>query len=146
MLVHARNCEKDLHTVHGKSSDYLCASAVGVSADSVFPSTIADWGAVGGESGRIGALHWSPSRHRMDNRESPDREASLIKKEYCRCGPHPPTSDFFQSQTSTCQGSGLHWPPFPGIPGLATLLYGLHCTAGTLNTCTGGCSRRLIAL
>ena len=30
----------------------------------------------------------------------------------------PPTSDFFQSWTSTCQGSGLHWPPFPGISGV----------------------------
>ena len=27
----------------------------------------ASW--VGGESGRIGTLHWSPSRHRIDNRE-----------------------------------------------------------------------------
>ena len=46
----------------------------------------------------------------------------------------PPTSDFFQSWTSTCQGSGPHWPPPPRFPGLATLVHDLHCTAGTPQT------------
>ena len=27
--------------------------------------------------------------------------------------------------------SGPHWPPFPGFPGLAALVCGLHCAAGT---------------
>ena len=43
----------------------------------------------------------------------------------------PPTSDFFQSKTSTCQGSRLHWPPSPGFPGPATLAHGPHRTVGT---------------
>ena len=59
----------------------FCASAVVASTDSVFPSTVAHQGTVvkgplhrlvAGESGRIGALHWSPSRHRIDNREPPE--------------------------------------------------------------------------
>ena len=58
----------------------------------------------------------------------------------------PPTSDFFQSKISTCQWRGLHWPPFPEIPGLATLVHGLHCTVGTSLPCTGGCSWCFIAL
>ena len=64
----------------------------------------------------------------------PQKKKKLIKKEYCRCGPHPPTSDFPQSQTSTCQGSGLHWPPPPRSPGSATSAHGLHCTVGTPKT------------
>ena len=56
----------------------FCACTVVTSTDSGFPSTVAHWGAVskgplrrsvGGELGTIGALHWSPSRHRIDNRE-----------------------------------------------------------------------------
>ena len=54
----------------------FCACTVVASTDSVFPSTVAHWGtivkgplrrSVGGESGTVGALHWLPSRHRIDN-------------------------------------------------------------------------------
>ena len=70
--LHHENCKKvEVH--YG-----FCACAVVASTDSVFPSTITHWGAVvkgplrrsvGGESGTIGALQWSPSRHRIDNQE-----------------------------------------------------------------------------
>ena len=39
-----------------------------------------------------------------------------------------------------------HWPPFPGILGLTTLVLGLHCTVGTSPTHTRGCFWCLIAL
>ena len=63
----------------------------------------------------------------------PDKEASLIKKEYCRCGPHP-----LQVTSSRARPYLLReraaLAPFPGFPGLATLVHGLHCTAGTPQT------------
>ena len=43
-----------------------------------------------GVSGLFSSIFFSTSL----NKKSVSREASLIKKEYCRCGPHPPTSDF----------------------------------------------------
>ena len=59
-----------------------------------------------------------------------DREASLIKKEYCRSGPHP-----LQVISSRARPYLLReraaLAPFPGFPGLATLVHGLHCTVGT---------------
>ena len=57
----------------------------------------------------------------------------------------PPTSDFPQSQTSTCQGSGPHWLPPPKTSGLATSAHGLHYNVGTPTPCTRGRPRRLIA-
>ena len=98
----------------------FCACAVVASTDSVFPSTVAHWGtivkgplrrSVGGESGTIGALHWLPSRH------LPDREASLIKKEYCRCGPHPPQATSPRARPPLVKGAGLIGPPFPEFRG-----------------------------
>ena len=57
----------------------------------------------------------------------------MIKKGYCRCGPHP-----LQVTSSRARPYLLReraaWPPFPGFPGLATLVQGLHCTAGTPQT------------
>ena len=70
--LHHGNCKK-VEVQYG-----FCACAVVASTDSVLPSTVAHWGAVVkgplcrsvlGESGRIRAPHWSPSRHRIDNRE-----------------------------------------------------------------------------
>ena len=42
-----------------------------------------------------------------------------------------PYKRFLPELDLICQGRGLHWPPFPGFPGLATLVHDLHCTAGT---------------
>ena len=49
----------------------------------------------------------------------PDREASLIKKEYCKCGPHPLQVTSSRARPPLVKGAGPHWPPLPGIPGLA---------------------------
>ena len=61
---------------------------------------------------------------------SRDREASLIKREYCRCGPHPLQVTSSRARPPLVKGAG-HIGPFPGIPELATLVHGLHCTART---------------
>ena len=51
-----------------------------------------------GVSGLFSSIFFSKSLNKKKHQKTlPDREASLIRKEYCRCGPHPPTSDFFQS-------------------------------------------------
>ena len=85
MVLNGFNSSSDFsrfHTVHGKSSNHLCASAVGVSSDSVFPSTITHWGVVGKCRQRrsVGGQGWRFGKH---------REASLIKKEYCRLSASP---------------------------------------------------------
>ena len=64
----------------------------------------------------------------------PDREASLIKKEYCRYGPHPPQVISPRARPPLAKGAGCIGPLPPGTPGLATLAHGLHCTVGTPNT------------
>ena len=53
---------------------------------------------VGGESRRFGALY---TGHHL-----PDREASLIKKEYCRCGPHPPQVNSSRARPPLVKGAG----------------------------------------
>ena len=61
-----------------------------------------------------------------------DREASLIKKEYCRCGPHPPQVISSRARPYLLRERATLAPP--GFPGLATLVHDLHCTAGTPQT------------
>ena len=68
----------------------------------------------------------------------------LIKKEYCRRGPHPPQVTSPRARPPLVKGVGHIGPP--GTPGSATPAHGLHCTAGTRPTRTGGCSRHPIAL
>ena len=41
----------------------------------------------------------------------PDREASLIKKEYCRCGPHPPQVTSPRARPPLVKGAGCIGPP-----------------------------------
>ena len=53
------------------------------------------------------------------------------KKEYCRCGPHPLQVISSRARPALVKGAGCIGPPFPRSPGLATLVHGLHCTAGT---------------
>ena len=79
-----------------------------------------------------GPLHWAP-----------DREASLVKKEYCRCGPLPPQVTSPRARPPHARERATLSPP--GIPGPAALAHGPHCTAGIPPTCTGGCSRCPIA-
>ena len=57
----------------------------------------------------------------------------LIKKEYCRCGPHP-----LQVTSSRARPYLLReraaLAPFSLISGVGTPVYGLHCTVGTPQT------------
>ena len=76
------------HYENCKKVERFYASALAVYTDSVSPSSVDHRCAVGkfaprrwvGKSQRIAEV-WRPPL--------PDREASLIKKEYCRCLPHP---------------------------------------------------------
>ena len=68
----------------------------------------------------------------------PDREASLIKKEYCRCGTHPLQVTSSRVRLSLVKGAGHIGPRFPRISGLAILVHGLRCTVGTSPARTGG--------
>ena len=43
----------------------------------------------------------------------PDREASLIKKEYCRCGPHPLQVTSSRAGPPLVKGAGRIGPLFP---------------------------------
>ena len=43
----------------------------------------------------------------------PDREASLIKKEYCRCGPHPLQVTSSRARPPLVKGAGHIGPLFP---------------------------------
>ena len=47
----------------------------------------------------------------------PDREASLIKKEYCRCGPHPPQLTCSRARPLLVKGAGHIGPLFPEFQG-----------------------------
>ena len=48
----------------------------------------------------------------------PDREASLIKKEYCRCGPHPLQVTFpSRARPPLVKGAGHIGPLFPEFRG-----------------------------
>ena len=49
----------------------------------------------------------------------PDREASLIKKEYCRlkCVPTLPTSDPYLERNLTSKGGQANWCPSLGLWG-----------------------------
>ena len=47
----------------------------------------------------------------------PDREASLIKKEYCRCGPHPLQVISSRARPSLVKGAGHIGPLFPEFRG-----------------------------
>ena len=63
-----------------------------------------------------------------------DREASLIKKEFCKCGPHPLQVISSRAGSPLVKGAGCIGPLFPDFRSLATLVHGLHCTAGTPKT------------
>ena len=47
----------------------------------------------------------------------PDREASLIKKEYCRCGPHPLQATSSRARPPLVMGAGHIGPLFPEFRG-----------------------------
>ena len=47
----------------------------------------------------------------------PDREASLIKKEYCRCGPHPLQVTSSRARPPLVKGAGHIGPLFPEFRG-----------------------------
>ena len=47
----------------------------------------------------------------------PDREASLIKKEYCRCGPHPLQVISSRARPPLVKGAGCIGPLFPEFRG-----------------------------
>ena len=47
----------------------------------------------------------------------PDREASLIKKEYCRCGPHPLQVISSRARPPLVKGAGHIGPLFPEFRG-----------------------------
>ena len=47
----------------------------------------------------------------------PDREASLIKKEYCRCGPHPLQVTPSRARPPLVKGAGHIGPLFPEFRG-----------------------------
>ena len=46
-----------------------------------------------------------------------DREASLIKKEYCRCGPHPLQVTSSRARPPLVKGAGHIGPLFPDFRG-----------------------------
>ena len=50
-------------------------------------------------------------------RDLPDREASLIKKEYCRCGPHPLQVISSRARPPLVKGVGHIGPLFPEFQG-----------------------------
>ena len=62
----------------------------------------------------------------------PDREASLIKKEYCRCGPHPPQVISSRARPPLVKGVGHIGRPLPDFRGwplwfmTSIALQGLH--------------------
>ena len=47
----------------------------------------------------------------------PDREASLIRKEYCRCGPHPLQVTSSRARPPLVKGAGHIGPLFPEFRG-----------------------------
>ena len=47
----------------------------------------------------------------------PDREASLIKKEHCRCGPHPLQVTSSRARPPLVKGTGYIGPLFPEFRG-----------------------------
>ena len=47
----------------------------------------------------------------------PDREASLIKKEYCRCGPHPLQVISSRARPPLVKGASLIGPLYPEFRG-----------------------------
>ena len=69
---------------------------------------------VGRESGRIGALYTDREASLIN---LPDREASLIKKEYCRCGPHPLQVTSSRARPPLVKGAGHIGPLFPEFRG-----------------------------
>ena len=88
----------------------FCACAVVASTDSVFPSTVAHWGAVV----RVHSVgRWVGNQGRL----GPGREASLIKKEYCRCGPHPPQVTSPRARRPLVKGAGNIGRLFPDFRG-----------------------------
>ena len=75
-----------------------------------------------------------------------DREASLIKKEYCRCGPHPPQVISPRARPPLVKGAGCIGPLFPDFRGWPLWFMASIALRGLQTPCTGGCSWRLIAL
>ena len=78
----------------------------------------------------------------------PDREASLIKKEYCRCGPHPLQVTSPRARPPLVKGAGCICigPLFPDFRGWPLWFMASIALQGLHKPCTGGCSWRLIAL
>ena len=88
----------------------------------------------------------------------PDREASLIKKEYCRCGPHPLQVTSSRARPPLVKGAGHIGPLFPefrgwplwfmasiALRGLSTpapeVVPGPHCTLRLSHLSVGGNAR-----
>ena len=76
----------------------------------------------------------------------PDREASLIKKEYCRCGPHPLQVISSRARPPLVKGAGCIGPLFPDFRGWPLWFMASIALRGLHKPCTGGCSWHLIAL
>ena len=76
----------------------------------------------------------------------PDREASLIKKEYCRCGPHPLQVTSSRARPPLVKGAGCIGPLFTEFRGWPLWFMASIALRGLQTPCTGGCSWRLIAL
>ena len=90
----------------------------------------------------------------------PDREASLIKKEYCRCGPHPLQVTSSRVRPPLVKGAGCIGPLFPEFRGwplwfMASIALGgskhlhrrlfqaPHCTLRLSHLSVGGNARGL---
>ena len=56
-------------------------------------------------------------KKKIDQEGVPDREASLIKKEYCRCGPHPLQVTSSRARPPLVKGAGHIGPLFPEFRG-----------------------------
>ena len=76
----------------------------------------------------------------------PDREASLIKKENCRCGPHPLQVISSRAGSPLVKGAGCIGPLFPDFRGWPLWFMASIALQGLQTPCTRGCSWRLIAL
>ena len=73
-------------------------------------------------------------------KEIPDREASLIKKEYCRCGPHPLQVISSRARPPLVKGAGCIGPLFSGFRGWPLWFMVSIALQGLQTPCTGGCS------
>ena len=77
---------------------------------------------------------FSPTFFSTSSKKKNDREASLIKKEYCRCGPHPLQVTSSRARPPLVKGAGHIGRLFPDFRGwplwfmTSIALQGLHQT------------------